>query len=45
MTQLFRKHNGVLALLCVTTMLIWLGVIFHENFMETKLTVLCCDLP
>jgi len=44
-TQLFRKHNGVLALLYVTMMLIWLGVIFRENFMEDKLTVLCCDLP
>jgi len=33
-TQLFKKHNGVLALLYVTMMLIWLGVIFRENFMK-----------
>jgi len=44
-TQLFRKHSGVLALLHVTIMLIWLGVIVPENFMEGKLIALCCDLP
>jgi len=44
MTQLFRKHNRVLALLYFIMMLIWLGVIVRENFMEGKLTVLCCDL-
>jgi len=38
-TQVYRKHNGVLALRYVTIMLIWLGVIFRENFMEGKLTV------
>jgi len=45
-TQLFRKHKGVLALLYVTMILIWLGVrpIFRVNFMEDKLTMLCCDL-
>jgi len=43
MTQLFRKHNGVLELRYVTMLLIWL-VIFRENFMEDKLTALCCDL-
>jgi len=36
MTQLFRKLNGVLALLYITMMLIWLDVIFCENFMEDK---------
>jgi len=44
-TELFKKHNGVFALLHVTMMLIRLGVIFRENFIEDKLTVLCCDLP
>jgi len=45
MTQLFRKHSGVLALLYVTMMFIWLDVIFRENFMEDKSTLLCCGLP
>jgi len=40
-TQLYKKHNGVLALRYVTMMLIRLAVIFRENFMEDKLTVLC----
>jgi len=31
-TQLYRKHNGVLALLYVTLMLIWLHVVLRENF-------------
>jgi len=44
-TQLYRKHNGLLALRYVTMMLIWLGVIFRENFTKDKLTILCCDLP
>jgi len=44
-TQLFRKHNRVLALLYVTMTLIWLCVIFRENFMEDEFTMLCCDLP
>jgi len=43
--QLYRKHNGVLALPYVTLMLIWLDVILRENFTEDKLIVLCCDLP
>jgi len=43
--QLYGKHSGVLALRYVTMMLIWLGVIFGENFMDDKLTVVCCDLP
>jgi len=43
-TQLYREHNGVLALRYVTMMLIRLGVIFPENFMEDKLTMLRCDL-
>jgi len=38
-TQLYRKHNGVLELRYVTMMLIWLGVVFRENFMADKLTV------
>jgi len=40
--QLFRKHIEVLALIYTTMMLIGLGVIFRENFMEDKLTRLCC---
>jgi len=44
-TQLYRKYNGVLALRYVTVMLIWLGVIVRENFMEDKLMVLCSDFP
>jgi len=44
-TQLYRKHNVVLALSYVVMMLIRLGVIFCEDFMEDNLTVLCCDLP
>jgi len=31
--------------LYVTMMLIRLDVIFRENFMDYKLTVLCCDHP
>jgi len=38
-TQFYRKHNGVLALSYVTVMLIWLGVIIGEKFMEVKLTM------
>jgi len=44
-TQLFRKHKGVFALLYITIMLIWLGVIFCKNFTKDKSTVLCFDLP
>jgi len=30
----YRKHNGVLALRYITMMLVWLGVIFHENLTD-----------
>jgi len=37
-TQLYRKHNIVLALLYVTMMLIGLGVVFREKFMADELS-------
>jgi len=40
MIQLYREHNGVIALHYTTLTLIWLGVIISENFMEDKLTML-----
>jgi len=42
-TQLYK--NTIEFQHYVTMMLIWLGVIFREDFMEDKLTVLCCNLP
>jgi len=44
-TQLYRKHNGVLALRYVTMMLIRLGVILRETFMVPALSggVIFCE--
>jgi len=35
-----NKHNKVIALRYITLMLIWLDVVFRENFTEDKLPVL-----